>query len=121
MTGNTIFQVICAGVFIVASFFLANPIGMWMPDDVHMLTLAGVVIAAGFFAAFVLSEGRGDEREDSHRAFAGRSAFFAGSLVLVIAITVQTLNHSLDPWLLVALAAMITAKVAARLYATRYR
>lgn len=102
---------------IVAAFFLVDPMHMQMPENMHMATLAGVVICAGIFAVFVLSEGRGDERDDANRAFAGRVAFFIGAVVPIVAILVQTLSHALDPWLVYALVGMVAGKVGARLFA----
>lgn len=117
---NSIFvQISSLVAILVAAFFLLDPMSLQMPENVHMATLACVVILAGIFAAFVLAEGGGDEREEMHRAFAGRMAFFLGALVLIVGITVQTFAHALDPWLVYALIAMIAGKVVARLIAAR--
>jgi hypothetical protein len=121
MQNNTFRQVVCAFVLSVAALFFVNPMDLWMPDDVHMGLMGGVVVLTALFGAFVLSEGRSDEREESHQAFAGRIAFFAGALFLAIGITIQTFAHALDPWLVYTLVAMIAAKVGARIYAERTR
>jgi uncharacterized membrane protein YgdD (TMEM256/DUF423 family) len=92
-----------------------------MPNMAHMAMLAAAIVAFGAFAAFVLREGIGDERENVHRMFAGRVAFLAGSGILLFAIIFQSLKESLDPWLVVGLLVMILAKVGARLYSSRYR
>ncbi len=103
----------------VAAFFLVNPTDILMPQNMHMMMLVSIIIIAAIFSAFVIAEGRGDERENSHRALAGRVAFLIGALVMVIGITVQTLHNEIDPWLLLALLAMITGKVIARLIASQ--
>ena len=99
----------------IAAFFLVNPTNVVMPENVHMLTLVAVILIAMIFSAFVIAEGKGDERDNAHRALAGRVAFFVGALVMVIGITYQTFQSEIDPWLLLALSAMITGKVIARL------
>jgi hypothetical protein len=119
MKNNFYLQMVALGALIIAAFFLLDPLQLQMPDNVHMATLACVVVLAGIFAAFVLSEGGGDEREEMHRAFAGRLAFFLGAFVLIIGITIQTFLHSLDPWLVYALVVMIVGKVVARIIASR--
>lgn len=119
MKNNIFVQVISLVALVAATFFLLDPLHLQMPENVHMATLACVVILAGFFAAFVLSEGGGDEREEMHRAFAGRIAFFFGALALIVGITIQTFSHALDPWLVYALVVMITGKVFARIIAER--
>lgn len=121
MKNNTLLQTISLIGLIAAAFFLIDPMHMQMPDNMHMATLAGVVIFTGIVAVFVLSEGKGDERDDAHRAFAGRTAFFIGALVLIVAIIVQTLAHALDPWLVYVLVAMVAGKVIARLFAENAR
>ncbi len=112
-------QIISLFALVAAAFFLLDPMYLQMPENIHMATLACVVVLAGLFAAFVLSEGGGDEREEMHRAFAGRIAFFLGALALIVGITVQTFAHALDPWLVYALVAMIAGKVVARIIASR--
>ncbi len=119
MRNNLFLQVLSLSALLVAAFFLLDPLKLQMPENIHMATLACVVVLAGIFAAFVLSEGGGDEREGVHRAFAGRIAFFLGALVLIVGITVQTFAHALDPWLVYALVAMIAGKVIARIVAAK--
>lgn len=119
MRNNIFVQIFSLGGLLTAAFFLLDPMQLQMPENVHMATLACVVILAGVFAAFVLSEGGGDEREEMHRAFAGRIAFFLGALALIVGITVQTFAHTLDPWLVYALVVMIAGKVVARIVASR--
>ncbi len=58
----------------------------------------------------------GDERESTHRTFAGRAAFVAGTIVLLAGILTQTSSGSLDPWLIYALTAMVLAKLFVRVY-----
>ena len=119
MKNNIFLQIASLAALVVAAFFLLDPMRLQMPENMHMATLAGVVVLAGIFAAFVLAEGGGDEREEMHQAFAGRIAFFFGALALIAGITIQTFAHALDPWLVYALVVMIAGKVVARVIAAR--
>jgi len=117
---NSFAQEVAISVVLVALLgFLLNPFGTFMPDMMIMTLLAILAVVFAAFAVFVWKESAADEREGFHRLLAGRSAFLAGSAVLVLGIIVQSLNHALDPWLLLALAAMILVKVAARARAER--
>ncbi len=117
MKNSITLQIVSLAAITLAAFFLVDPLHIQMPENMHMATLAGVVVFAGIFTAFVLSEGGGDERDEIHRAFAGRIAFFLGALSLIVGITMQTFAHVLDPWLVYALVAMIAGKVIARIMA----
>ncbi len=121
MPNKIIPQVVSLGALLIASFFLIDPLDIAMPDNVHMAMLAGVVVIAGVFTALVLSEGGGDERDEAHRAFAGRAAFFVGTLILLLGIIIQTLQHALDPWLVYVLVGMTIGKVGARFIAASTR
>ena len=101
----------------IAAFLLINPTGVVMPHDMHMFMLYAVVVIAASFAVMVIAEGKGDERERAHKAFAGRVAFFTGAWVMIVGIFVQTYTGVTDPWLLVALCTMLGGKVIARVIA----
>ncbi len=110
-----------AVLLILAGVLLINPFDLWMPGLTQMAILAAFVVLCGALALFVLLERAGDERDEAHRALAGRAAFLAGGTVLLAGIVVQSLAHDLDPWLVGVLVAMVAAKAIARWYATRYR
>ena len=88
---------------------------------VQMFILVGILSAFSLFAAFVLRERVGDEREGLHRMLAGRTAFLVGSGVLTLGIIVQELQGALDVWLVVALVCMVLAKIGAALHSDRHR
>lgn len=115
------FELISAIVFLALSIALVNPFGFWMPDTLHMVVLVGLVVATGSVYVFLVRERAGDERENAHRMFAGRVAFFAGSAILLLGIILQTLAHSLDPWLVAALAGMVAGKVGAGFWSEYYQ
>ena len=95
---------------------LANPMHLWMPDMAHMAMLGGAVVIFGIFAAFVLRESAADEREGTHRMFAGRAAFLAGTASLLLGIVYESYYDTLDTWLVAVLVIMVVTKIAARLY-----
>jgi drug/metabolite transporter (DMT)-like permease len=96
---------------IVALILVLNPYGIIMttPYTLTILMILGVAVIA--FGAFVWREQYRDEREELHAMKAGRLSYFVGGAVLVVAIIHETLNHMLDIWLLVALAAMVITKL----------
>ncbi len=121
MTRDIMPELLSALILCVVAIALLNPLELWMPTMAHM-TMLGVALAAfGSFVVFVLREKASDEREDAHRAAAGRAAFLAGSAVLIVGIAIQSVADALDPWLVAALVAMVIAKVAARIWSTNYR
>lgn len=96
---------------IVALILVLNPFGVIMtsPYTLTVLMMLGIAVIA--FGAFVWRERYRDEREELHAMKAGRLSYFAGGVVLVIAIFVETLAHALDVWLVIALAAMVATKL----------
>lgn len=121
MMRNTTLQLVSASALVVIGFFLVNPLHVWMPSMAHELMLMGAAVVFGVLTIFIFSEGRGDERDEAHRALAGRAAFLSGGTVLLIAIIAEGLHGTPDPWLVYALLAMVAAKVGARIYADSYR
>jgi len=114
-------QILFAFVLVVLLLALTDPFMYWMPESAAMVAL---LVAAGMvavFAGFMLKENGGDERDATHRAFAGRVAYLAGLGVLTIALLVQGFSHTLDMWVPLALGTMVIAKIAARIFAERYR
>ena len=113
---NNILSFVILALLALILFTLVDPFMYWMPSVVQMgaLTIAAVLLVA--WVAFVLREGSGDEREVQLRAHAGRAAYLSGVTVLAVALVFQGLAHTIDPWIPVALIAMVAAKLAVRLY-----
>lgn len=99
-------------LFLVGLFL--SPIGM--SEGMIMMLLIVFIVMFGAVALFVWRETSQDEREALHRMFAGRVAFLAGAAILMAGVVVQEMRHALDPWLLLALGAMVGGKILARLY-----
>lgn len=113
---NNLIHIGVAGGTLVLAFLVLNPFHILMPTALAMLILAGLFILFGVFTVFVVQERSVDERDEQHRSFAGRAAFLTGSALLMIGVVVEDLAHSLDPWLVIVLMGMITAKIVSRLY-----
>jgi hypothetical protein len=101
---------------LVLLYVIFNPWNMFMPGYVVMGLLVGAVVLYVIFAIFLWRENSGDEREAFHRLFADRIAYLAGSALLLVGIIAGELTHSLDPWLVFALAIMVIAKVVGLIY-----
>lgn len=120
MTKNDLKQIGTAGALVLLLILILNPFHFWMPTMAHMALLGVAVVVFGLFAAFMLGEDGGDEREGTHRMLAGRTAFLTGSALLILGIIYQSYLHTLDVWLVVALVGMLLAKVGTRVFGDRY-
>lgn len=117
MKNNILPEIIIPIVLIVLLILLLDPFMVLMPSTLQMLILVLILIIFSSFSLFIWKEKSHDEREELHKNIASRFAYISGSLVLVLGITFQSLNHSLDPWLLIALIIMILAKIIGSIYA----
>lgn len=109
-------HIIVAGVLAFFLLALADLVPFWMPMMGEMTALLLVVILLLVWAGFVLQENAHDEREVLLKMKAGRVAYLSGLGVLMLALVVQGMNHTIDPWIAVALAVMVVTKLFTRLY-----
>ena len=103
-------------LLIILLLFFIEPFGLFMTPPVAMMILTILIVIFGIFASLVWREKARDEREHLHKMIAGRFGYLAGASVLMIGIVIQTLNHELDSWLIIALIAMILGKIVGLLY-----
>ena len=96
---------------IIALVLLVNPFNLIMTSAYTLMVLMLLGLAVITFGVFVWREDYHDEREELYAMKTGRLSYFVGGAVLVVAIIVQTLQHTLDVWLVVALAAMVMTKL----------
>lgn len=108
------------GLIILSVLFL-NPFHFWMPDIMVLGMLALAIACFGILASFIIKEKSEDERENLHRALAGRNAFLVGAGILIIGILKQGLVHRVDPWLVGAFVAMLIVKFVTRIWSNNYR
>ena len=109
-------EISIALILVILLILMLNPFGLWMPNQVLMMLLAGLVVVFALFASLIWKERPRDERESLHSMMADRIAYLVGSAVLVIGILVESLMHKLNPWLVVALGVMILGKIAGLIY-----
>jgi hypothetical protein len=112
-------EIVVATLLIIIAFLILNPFYFWMPDLLLKILLVGIFILFGFYAIFIIRERAGDEREDFHRMLAGRNAFLAGSLVIIIGIIVEATTYMIDKWLVLALIVMLVVKLLTRFWSDR--
>jgi len=118
MTNILSFSIV--GLMAVLLFTLTDPFMYWMPSVTQMVALTVAAALVCVWAGFVIREGGGDERDVLLRSYAGRAAYLSGIAVLTLALIVQGVGHTIDPWVPVAIGAMILSKIVARMYADRY-
>lgn len=118
---NNLKETVVTTAMIVIAILLLNPFHFWMPDMMVMGMLAGALVLFGVFASFILKEKSIDEREDQHKALAGRNAFLMGSGILMLGIIMQGYTHTVDPWLVIALIGMVLVKLLTRHWNDTYR
>ncbi len=85
---------------LVITFFLlalADFIPFWMPMMGEMVALVMVTVLLLVWAGLIVSETASDEREVHIKSQSGRVAYVAGMLVLILALTIQGLAHTIDP------------------------
>ena len=102
--------ILLLGLATIATLAIA-PKSIVMPSRLQMLILAAVLGLIATFLVLLWREQPDDEREMQNQALASRYAYTVGSLVLIIALIIQNIDHSLDPAIPIALLAMIATKV----------
>ena len=98
-------------ILLILLVCVINPGHFWMPNMLGMVLVALLLIVFSLFAIFVWKEKAADEREHLHKLLAGRAAFLIGAAVLTIGVLFQSVSHALDPWLAIALGAMVLTKL----------
>ena len=116
---NNLYEGVVIVILIVLAVAILNPMHFWMPDMMHESMLIVLLALFAGFAAFVMRERTGDERENMLRMFSGCVGYLAGATVLVVAIALQGFHGAADPWLIFALLAMLGGKLGARILTER--
>lgn len=107
-------------VVVIAAVAFLDPFMVLMPGMLVYMALGLLFVAFISYALLIFNETAYDEREEVHRAFAGRIAYITGVGVLVLGIMYQVLVlHTIDGILVIALAAMTIAKYVSVVYAKR--
>lgn len=69
-------EIFFLGMLVVLLLAVLNPFHLFMPSNLEMTLLCFIVAFFGIFAVFIFKERVNDEREELHRSFSGRVAFF---------------------------------------------
>src|SRR3989338_649239 len=111
-----IIEIISAIAILGIAVLFLNPGNLTMPDSLVSMLIVGLIISFLTFAAYLFREKSTDEREAIHILTAGRISYLVGVGTLILGIILQTLNHEIDPWLVIALCAMVFSKLLSRIY-----
>lgn len=117
---HTVLQYAFVALLLLMLGALTDPFMYWMPTMPQMAALGIATALLSAWIGFVAREKVNDERDEKHRMFAGRVAYLLGVSCLTTALIVETLAHSLTPWIPTTLAVMVVGKLAARWYADRF-
>jgi uncharacterized membrane protein len=108
------------GALIVAALvLLINPWDILMSFGVEMTIIIAVALAVTTFAIYIWREQPADEREAHNGLKSARLAYFAAGFVLLCGIGYQTLTSHIDPWLPIALSALVAAKLMSSTWLSR--
>lgn len=111
-----IIEIISALAILAIAILFLNPGHLSMPNSVQSMLIVGIIIAFLTFAAYLFHEKSSDERETVHVLTAGRISYLVGVGALIVGIIIQAISHDIDPWLVIALCAMVFSKIASRIY-----
>ncbi len=99
----------------IAILFL-NPGHLAMPDTMVSMLIVTLIISFLTFAAYLFREKSSDEREAIHILTAGRISYLVGVGTLILGVISQAIKHDIDPWIVIALCAMVLSKLLSRIY-----
>jgi hypothetical protein len=116
MKNNLIVEGIISVLLIGVLIFFINPVDLLMPPMMHPFMVPVLVTLFIIFTALLWKEKPGDEREQQHKFIASRFAYFAGAVVLIVGIIYQSIHHSIDPWIIIAISVILLAKFIGLIY-----
>ncbi|OGH12226.1 MAG: hypothetical protein A2776_01755 [Candidatus Levybacteria bacterium RIFCSPHIGHO2_01_FULL_40_10] len=114
-TQNT--EIIISTILILLLIFFLNPLHILMPDPLLTMMIIFLLILFAIFSSFIFKEKVKDEREALHRFIGARFAYLSGTVILVVGIILQSLNHNVDVFLVFTLIIMILSKIVGFMYA----
>jgi FtsH-binding integral membrane protein len=101
---------------VVLSVLAMAPKSILMPSSIQMLILGIVLGLISMFLVLFWREKPTDEREAHNQAEASRFAYIVGSSVLIISLVIQSIEHTVDSAVPLALLAMIVTKLIVQNY-----
>ncbi len=103
---------------ILLGITLADPFKMGM-NNMTLILVCGLLLASfAAFAGLLWNEKAEDERESQILDRGGRFSYLMGMSVLILALVIQSFEHAVDNWLVVAIVVMIVSK---QLYVIRHK
>lgn len=111
-----IIEIISAVAILGIAILFLNPGNLAMPDTMVSMLIVALIVSFLTFAAFLFREKSSDEREAMHVLTAGRISYLVGVGALILGVIAQALQHNIDPWLIIALCAMVFSKILSRIY-----
>jgi len=103
-------EIFLIALMVILALAATNLFPFLMPSMIQMTIALLLLLIYIIFSIFIWREKAKDEREELHKLRSGKTAFFAGSLVLILGIIYGIFNHNLDIWLVGALVVMASAK-----------
>lgn len=95
---------------IALGLLLTDPFNLTM-NNVALMIISGLLFASfGVFAGLLWQEKASDEREGQIIDRGGRFAYLTGMSTLILALVIQSFEHSVDSWLVATIAVMIISK-----------
>lgn len=103
-------------IIIFLLLVVADLVPFWMPMMGELVAVIVISVFLVFWAGAILQEQALDEREVALKMKSGRIAYLSGLAILLIALIVQGISHTIDPWIPVSLGVMVAAKLLTRIY-----
>jgi cobalamin synthase len=108
-------------VLVLLVGLMTDSFHFWMPEGLYLILTAVFAVVFMLFVTLIWREKARDEREELHRSISSRIAYLAGVITLAIGLLVQSVQHTIDPWLAITLVVMIFAKMGARIYSRHWK
>lgn len=109
-------EIIISIALVTILLMFLDPVSFVMPQVMHPLMAPTLIVLLVIFTAFLWKEKPGDEREQMHKFIASRFAYFAGIVTVTIGIMFQSVNHVIDPWLIITASVILLAKIVGLVY-----
>ncbi len=103
-------------IFVGLAILFLDPFMIVMPQTIIYFLLIVMTVLFTLFAGFIWKEHARDERDELHKMIAARMGYLLGAGVLVLGLISQSLFSHPDPWLIIALVAMVLGKLMGRHY-----
>lgn len=104
-------EVTMTTVLLILLLLFLDPFMVVMSHTLVYMAICLLILFFVLFAGLVWREGAVDEREVMHRMMASRAGYLAGMAVLIIMVIVETIGNHPKTGLILALMAMIVAKM----------